>query len=102
MRFLQSGATVLLVALSFAIAACGGSGASSPPPLGTTIGPAGGSLVVGSGLLQLDVPAAALAADTVVRVTSGVADSLVGWQQVSSSYEFTPAALTFAVPATFG
>ncbi len=88
------------MAIPVVMAACGSSNAGSVPPLGTTIGPAGGTLVVGSGLLQLDVPAAALAADTIVGVTTGVADSLAGWQVVSSSYEFSPSALAFAVPAT--
>ncbi len=91
-------------ALAFVVAVLGlpscSSKASPPPPLGTTIGAAGGDFVVGSGVLTLSVPAGALAADTILRVTAGTSTPQVGWTEVSAVVEFLPGDLTFAVPAT--
>lgn len=86
--------------LLLAVAACDNSSATTPPPLGIAIGPAGGSLLLGTGTLQLDVPPGALATTTVIRITADAAAPIAGWIAVSPAFRFLPEDLTFAASCT--
>src|SRR5262249_8433702 len=81
-------------------AGCDNSSGSVPPPLGVNIGPAGGQLRVGTGLLQLDVPAGAVAVETRFAVSEVDPDPVPGWFAASPAWRFDPQQFAFAAPAT--
>src|SRR4051794_8424872 len=66
-------------------------------PVGATIGAAGGTLVSPDGVLTVEIPAGALAADTAIGIQpiSNLAPGGVG-----NGYELTPEGTTFALPVT--
>lgn len=100
-------------ALPFAAAACGGDGAAGPgkhtPPqttaVGTstgaaatqTIGPTGGSLTSGDGLLRVTIPAGALASATNVTIEPITALAPLA---LGAAYRLGPAGLEFASPVS--
>lgn len=86
-----------LLLTSFVIACGGGGGASSPdaPAAPTTIGASGGT-VTGDGA-RLDVPAGALDHDVAITIRKS-STTVPG--AVSAVYDFEPAGLVFAQPAT--
>lgn len=80
------------------LAACSGGGGKAPP-LHTTIGAAGGTLMVGAGELTLTVPPGALRGDVAISVETDAADAVAGWLAVSAAFRFEPAATAFGDPA---
>lgn len=80
------------------LGACSGSG-GAPVPLHTTIGPAGGTLMIGIGELTLTVPPGALRSDVSIQITAGQASTPPGWLAVSAPYRLAPTATAFAAPA---
>ncbi|HZX93444.1 MAG TPA: hypothetical protein VFE90_02935 [Myxococcales bacterium] len=77
------------------LVACGG-GQTTPPATSTTIGPLGGVVQMPSGP-ALNIVAGALQADTTITVR---ARSSAPGDALSTVYEFEPAGLTLARPAT--
>jgi hypothetical protein len=88
----------LLAALG--TAGCDNSNGTPPPPFGVVIGPGGGQLTVGTGLLQLDVPPGAVAVDTRFAISEVDPDPVPGWFAASPAFRFDPQPFAFAVPAT--
>ena len=72
-------------------------GAPMGAPVTATIGAAGGTLVSPDGVLSLEIPAGALAADTAVGIQP-IAHLAPGG--VGAGYELTPEGTTFAKPVT--
>ena len=81
-------------------AGCDNSSGSVPPPFGVVIGPGGGQLTIGTGLLQLDVPPGAVAVDTRFAISEADPDAVPGWFAASPAWRFDPLPFAFAVPAT--
>ncbi|HZN64776.1 MAG TPA: hypothetical protein VFB66_05710, partial [Tepidisphaeraceae bacterium] len=98
-RVLPVSVLAAILAPTLVTGGCVDSKGGPPLPLRTTIGPGGGSLVVGSGEVALNVPAGALAQDVVISVASGQVSPLPGWIDVGPPYVFAPDATAFAVPS---
>ena len=91
-------APLLLVAL-LSVPACTGSGLPATPRFTVTIGAGGGSLVVGTGEIELAVPPGALTSDVAVSLARGTAAAVPGWTVAGTAYAFEPGSTRFAVPA---
>lgn len=81
------------------LAACNGGGGAIEP-LHTTIGAAGGTLMIGIGEVSLTVPPGALRQDVAISITTGTSTPIAGWREVGPVYLFAPQSTEFAAPAS--
>ena len=90
------------IALALAVSGCGGGGGGDTQPAGTVVGAAGGT-VTGPNGAKVEIPAGALASDTMIAIeesSAGAPTLPAGFSARGPMFAFTPHGTAFAVPVT--